>query len=123
MPQSSGAFYLAGGTIPPKTQNGGSLTISVSSLPRNVHLDINCDIENPNYYKPYAVVISAYGSINGITSLSYQYLLDHQISKFNRQLVIDGSTPNGNPSYISFTNYDDSEAVYIKNCVVTYTTI
>jgi hypothetical protein len=119
LPQNSGPFYLTGGTVPPKAQ---SLAIVLTSLPRTVNLDINCDIENPNYDKPFPVVISAHGSINGVTSPTYQYLLDHQISKFKTQVFISYLPPNGDPSAIYITNYDASDAVQVKNCIVTYTT-
>lgn len=120
---SSGPFYLAGGTVPPKGQFAGILNISLESLPRNVTLDITCDIENPNYYNPYPVVIGFYnGSLNGKSSPTNQYLLNNEVSKYASRILIDGTSPQGNPSIIRFTNYDTTDSVYVENCMAVYAT-
>lgn len=121
-PEKSGPFYFPGGAVPPKTDFPGILNISIQSLPRNVRLKITCDIENPHYNMPYPVVLEFLGSLNGVTSPSNLYLLNHEISKYERQLTIDGTQPQGNPSHIRFSNHDDSDAVYIKNCMAVYAT-
>jgi hypothetical protein len=115
---SSGPFYFAGGTIPSKNENSGILNLSTASLPENGSLNVTCDIENPNFSHPYPVVIEFYnGSLNGVISPSNQYLLDHQINKYHTLLTLQQR-----PRFIRFTNYDDTDAVFVKNCIAVYAT-
>ena len=118
---SSGPFYLQGGTIPP---NKGKLEVSLASLPLDVALKVTCDIENPSYSKPYPVVITTTGSINGVKSPSNQYLLDHQISKYAERFIIRVDSNNGRrwPPYFVFTNHDNTDSVYVTNCIAIYET-
>jgi len=119
---ASGPFYFAGGVVPPKEKFPGNLHIPLASLPKNVILDITCDIENPNFEKQYPVVIEMTGALNGKVNASHLYLLNNLISKFSIRLNIDGTTPQGNPAYLTFRNHDTANAVSVKNCVAVYAT-
>lgn len=118
---SSGPFYLQGGTIPP---NKGQLKVSLDSLPLDLAFKVTCDIESPNYNNPYPVVITTTGSINGVTSPSKQYLLNHQISKYAERFIIRGVPTVGGrwPMDFGFINYDDIDPVYVTNCIAIYET-
>ena len=117
----SGPFYLADGTLPPKSNgsNFGILNIPLQqSLIMEMQYDITCDIENPNYNKPYPVVIKIFhGNINSVTSPSGQYLLDKQISKYKTRIVMIPQR-----LYLTFYNYDDTDSVFVRNCIAVYAT-
>jgi len=109
----SGPFYLAGGVIQPNHPFG--LDLRQLPWPGSAY-KVTCDIENPNYFKDYPVVIWVNGAIevtiNQKHSSTQQYLLNTPINKFeaiSRQ-------------YITFVNYDDTDPVYLTNCVATYST-
>lgn len=134
---SSGPFYFSDGVVPPKKQNGcrmeeihdgscdfkiGRLVIPLTGLQIGIAYNISCNIENPNYDKPYPVVLKiSGGSINGVKSPSNQYLLDHKVSKYATQIVysLDGS---GKGNKLEFLNFDNTDSVYVKDCFAIYST-
>ncbi|HAT1757188.1 TPA: hypothetical protein I8Y95_001717 [Legionella pneumophila] len=129
---SSGPFYLPDGIIPPKKQSGcksgetdcdskmGVFRLRLDMLEFNRAYDLTCDFENPNYNVPYPIVIkSPGGNINGVTSPTGQYLLDHEKSKY--QIRVTPTMDNyGKVTTLIFYNYDDTYSVYVKNCKAVY---
>jgi hypothetical protein len=133
---SSPPINLTGGTVPPGVKD---LTISLQTLTPSTTYDVTCDIENPKFDQPNPVVIKLgfpgfdknsnvinnpntikSSSINGVTSPSNQYLLNHQISKYSVRFYMHGTIVD-HPR-LMFTNYDNSDSVYVKNCIATYAT-
>lgn len=118
---SSGPFYFSGGDVPPKS----TLSIPLRQLlpiEENAPIVITCDIENPNYNKPYPVVmkLSTYKiesnvcSLNGLTSSTKLYLLNNKINKYRVHTTY---------SYwetLNFQNYDDTDSVSVSNCAAIY---
>ncbi len=108
--QNSGPFYLEGGVIQPKNL----FSLDFDQLPSvGYAYKVTCDIENPNYFKDYPVVIWAAGTFEGTinqkSSSSKQYLLNKLVNKFE---AISRQS-------IAFINLDDSDPVYVTNWGVT----
>lgn len=118
---NSGPFYFAGGEVPPKS----ALSIPLRQLlpiEDDVPIIITCDIENPNYSKPYPAVIklSTYKrddnicSLNNVTSPTKLYPLNNKTNKYRARTTY---------SYwetLNFQNYDDTDTVLVTNCMAIY---
>src|SRR6185312_11294769 len=107
-PMNSGPFPLLDGI----SLHNRPYNLLLTSLPNHdATFNITCDIENPNYNKPYPVVMAVKsGKLDGVSS--NQFLLNHLISKYT-------TTVNGY-SYVPFINLDDTDPFYVKNCVAVY---
>jgi hypothetical protein len=121
---SSGPFYFSGGDVLPKS----TLSIPLKELlpiEENAPILVTCDIYNPNYSKPYPVVIrlstymrdSNICSLNGTTSSTKLYLLNNKTSKFRAH------TTYSSWETLNFQNYDDVDTVSVTNCMATYDAI
>ena len=106
----SGPFYLEDATVAPNSFR----YISLKSLPKDRAYNITCNIEDPNYTKPYPAVIKV--DINALPL--GQYLLDHPITKITAKHII----PRNEYVTLIFTNYDDTDLIFIQKCMATYTT-
>lgn len=116
---ASAPIPLLAGKILPK----GNLIIHLDGLTKNTTYDVMCDIENPMYSKTYPAVIKIYpatSAINGKTSRFGQFKLDMLSSKFFTTITT-GRDDTDRPD-ITFTNYDDTDTIYVKNCIADYTT-
>ena len=115
--QASAPVGLLGGKINPK----GNLSIHLDNLPKNTAYTVTCNIENPTYTKIYPAVIKIYPDsaiVNDHQSRFGQFRLD----KENNKLIITiltGRDDMDRPE-ISITNYDDTDPVYVKNCIADY---
>lgn len=119
--KDSGPFYISGGILPPrdKTQEPGIFNLNIKHLPKDNLYEVSCDIDNPNYHKAYPVIISipmeGVRSINGNYNYTNQYKLNLPLNKY-RAIIQNTGKP------LQFANYDDTDAVYIKNCIALYAT-
>jgi hypothetical protein len=119
--KNSGPFYFSGGEALPKN----TLSIPLRQLlpiEDDAPVIITCDIENPNYNKPYPAVIKLSTfksdenvcSLNNVTSPTKLYLLNKKTSKYRVRTTY---------SYwetLNFQNYDDMDMVSITNCMAIY---
>ena len=137
---SSGPVYLQDGILPAGVEycdskghcdariTPGKLCIPLSGLQPDMSYTLSCDIENPNYSKPYPVVIKVPdGSINGVRSPSNQYLLNHNVSKYTTSFKYHLTRYSGvgviePETTLCFSNYDNTDAVHLKNCMAVYST-
>lgn len=113
--QSSGPFYLQGGVVLP---NGGQLRVSLDTLPIEMTYTITCDIENPNWNKPYPLVVSIFNA-----GKKSQRLLNQKITQYSDKVFIGyDATGRRWPRDFSFINHDDTDPAYVKNCIAIYAT-
>lgn len=120
-PKDSGPFFIPGGILLPRDtdNNPGVFNLNLTNLPKGNVYEITCDLDNPNYHKDYPVIIgipkAGVRSINGNYNYTNQYKLNLPLNKY--RAIIEN---NGN--LLQFLNYDDTDAIYIKNCIALYAT-
>lgn len=102
--------------------------IFLDPLESGVFYTVTCDITNPNYNKQYPVIIRMGYSVgvdanvkfimNNIQPKYNQALLNQNINKY----VATGVVRTKRGSHLYIRNYDDSDTIYVSNCIATQTT-
>ena len=112
----SGPAHLTGGTIKP----GDYFVLQLIAIDRSQRTwdttyRVTCDIENPNYDKRYPVVLTL-PSVDQKTD-GGQILLNQRITKYDVMVK-----PMIVADHLVFRNHDNTDSVYIKDCIETYAT-
>lgn len=114
---------------PADVRPGGDGAIFLNQLAYEKKYTVTCDIENPNYNKQYPVIIYVSTSLGVDPSVKFivndkepkykQTLLNQAINKY---VAIGVQRTDPHPYvgiYLYIRSYDDSDTIYIRNCIAT----